>query len=131
MKVSLKPVLVAVVVAAAGIVAMPAEARVVVGVGVGIGVPFGYGYPGYYPGYAAPYPYYPQRVIVEPPPAPPPPAAPDPIFYPKTGQTPAQTEADRRECNRWAASQPSAMGDATVFQRATYACMEGHGYTVK
>jgi hypothetical protein len=62
-----------------------------------------------------------------------PPAAPrpDPIFYPRTGQTAEQTEADRQECNRWATSQPSAMNDATVFSRAVDACMDGRGYTVR
>ena len=39
--------------------------------------------------------------------------------------------ADRRECNRWATTQPGAMADASIFQRATLACMEGRGYTVK
>ena len=55
-------------------------------------------------------------VVVAPPPgaetaqaAPPPapaPAAPDPIFYPRNNQSAAQTEADRRDCNAWATSQP-------------------------
>ena len=58
-------------------------------------------------------------------------AAPDPIFYPKNGQSPTQIEADRRDCNRWATTQPSAMAVASVFQRATLACMEGRGYSVK
>jgi hypothetical protein len=67
-------------------------------------------------------------------PAPPPPApkpAPDPIIYPRNGQNPAQTEADRQECNRWATTQPSAMADASVFQRAVAACMDGRGYTMR
>ncbi len=59
------------------------------------------------------------------------PAAPDPIFYPRNNQSAAQTEADRRDCNTWATTQPSAMADAKVFQRATEACMEGRGYTVR
>ena len=58
-------------------------------------------------------------------------SAPDPIFYPKNSQSPTQIEADRRECNRWATTQPSAMAVASVFQRATLACMEGRGYSVK
>ena len=58
-------------------------------------------------------------------------SAPDPIFYPKNGQSPAQIEADRQGCNRWATTQPSAMAVASVFQRATLACMEGRGYSVK
>ncbi len=79
--------------------------------------------------------------VVQPPPgaesaqpAPPPPPArplPDPIIYPRNGQSAAQTEADRQECNRWATTQPAAMADAQVFQRATEACMDGRGYTVR
>jgi len=57
------------------------------------------------------------------------PAAADPIFYPRNGQTARQTEADRQACNRWATSQPSAMSDGSIFQRATLACMDGRGYT--
>ncbi len=57
--------------------------------------------------------------------------APDPIFYPKNGQTPEATENDRRDCNRWATTQPGAMADASIFQRATLACMEGRGYSVR
>ncbi len=56
---------------------------------------------------------------------------PEPIVYPKNGQSANQTEADRQACNRWATSQPQAMGDASIFQRATLACLEGRGYTVK
>jgi len=56
---------------------------------------------------------------------------PEPIFYPRNGQSPAQTEADRQDCNRWATTQQNAMSDAQVFQRATYACMDGRGYTVR
>ena len=66
--------------------------------------------------------------------APPPvpaPAAPDPIFYPRNNQSAAQTEADRRDCNAWATTQPQAMADAKVFQRATDACMDGRGYSVR
>jgi hypothetical protein len=80
-------------------------------------------------------------VVVAPPPGaetaqavpvpPPAPAVPDPIFYPRNNQNPAQTEADRRDCNTWATSQPQAMADAKVFQRATEACMDGRGYTVR
>ena len=64
------------------------------------------------------------------PPAPAPVAA-DPIFYPRNNQSAAQTESDRRDCNAWATSQPNAMADAKVFQRATDACMDGRGYTVR
>jgi len=58
-------------------------------------------------------------------------APPDPIIYPRDGQSAAQTEIDRRDCNRWAMTQPSAMADASVFHRATIACMEGRGYTLR
>jgi hypothetical protein len=106
-----------------------------VGLGVGIGVARHH----YYREAA---PWYPGYVVVEPPPvayhyeAPPPrePASrrpPDPIFYPREGQSAAQTEADRQACNRWATTQPNAMADASVFHRATLACMEGRGYTVR
>jgi hypothetical protein len=64
-------------------------------------------------------------------PAPAAPAAPDPIIYPRNNQSSAQTEADRRDCNGWATSQPSAMADSKVFQRAVDACMDGRGYTVR
>ncbi len=86
------------------------------------------------------YVYQPGYVVAVPPPAydvgiaPAPPAAraaPDPIIYPNRGQSAGQTEADRQACDRWAMTQPSAMADASVFHRATLACMEGRGYTVK
>ena len=126
-----KPLVVASALCLGTLAALPAQARVVIGVGVG--VPLGYGY--YGPGYWAPYGYaYPPRVVVVQPaaaPVAPRPALPDPIFYPNNGQSAAQAESDRRACNQWAVTQPSAMADASVFQRATYACMEGRGYTVK
>jgi hypothetical protein len=59
------------------------------------------------------------------------PRAPEPVIYPRQGQSPAQTEADRQDCNRWATTQPGAMADAGMFHRATIACMEGRGYTVR
>ncbi|WP_457418262.1 DUF6515 family protein [Roseateles sp. P5_E7] len=66
-------------------------------------------------------------------PAPPPPPAPkaEPIIYPRNGQSPEQLETDRRDCNRWATTQPNAQADASVFNRAVDACMDGRGYTVK
>jgi hypothetical protein len=127
----------------------------------GVGYWPGYYWPGYYWGvaagtaavaYAAPYYNYyggyygypaapvAEYVVSEPPsgdrvvrsgqpvPQAPPP---DPIFYPRNGQSAAQTEADRQDCNRWATTQQNALSDAQVFQRATYACMEGRGYTVR
>jgi hypothetical protein len=121
-----------------------------VGVGVGIGAIGHYG--GYYAPYYAPYYgpyyrgyYYDAPVVVAPgyptaqagalpptgQPVPQASAAADPIFYPKNGQSAEATESDRRECNRWATTQRGAMADASIFQRATLACMEGRGYTVK
>jgi hypothetical protein len=55
----------------------------------------------------------------------------EPVIYPRNGQSAAQTEADRQECNRWATTQPAAVADAQVFQRAVAACMDGRGYTLK
>lgn len=99
------------------------------GFGIGIGLGF---YDPWYPGY----------FVVETPPAasygpltdPRGPASasiPDPIFHPRNGQNLEQIEADRQNCNRWATTQSNAMADASVFHRATLACMEGRGYTVK
>jgi len=127
-----------------------------VGIGIGIGAVGYYGgyYPGYYRGYYAPYyspyyapyydGYYDPALAVSPaygaaePAAPrsgqpvPQAAAPaEPIFYPRNGQSAEATESDRRECNRWATTQRGAMDDASIFQRATFACMEGRGYTAK
>ncbi|TXH53295.1 hypothetical protein [Piscinibacter sp.] len=101
----------------------------------GIGISFGF--PVYVgPGYYGPWPAYPAPVVVAPPPAyaeppapPPVKAPPEPIFYPRQGQDAAQLEADRQACNRWATTQPSAMADASVFHRATLACMDARGYT--
>ena len=58
-------------------------------------------------------------------------AAPEPIIYPRSGQSVQQTEADRQDCNRWATTQPSAMADSSVFNRATDACMDARGYTLR
>lgn len=57
--------------------------------------------------------------------------APDPVIYPRNGQSPAQTESDMRACNAWATSQLRAQADASVFQRATAACMDGRGYSIR
>jgi hypothetical protein len=103
-----------------------------VGLGVGLGISRHYYGPQWHPGYVVveppPYAYY-----ESPPPMRPPVTmrAPDPVFYPRDGQSAAQTEADRQACNRWAITQRSAMADASVFHRATLACMEGRGYTVR
>ncbi len=56
---------------------------------------------------------------------------PQPIVYPRNGQSAAQTESDQQECNRWATTQAGAMADASVFQRAVSACLDGRGYTVR
>lgn len=65
------------------------------------------------------------------PPLPVPPSRPDPVIYPRQGQSAQHTEADRQACNRWATTQPAALADASVFQRAVEACMDGRGYTLK
>ena len=110
-----------------------------IGLGIGFGLGSYYAVPRYYPGYVVANPGY---VVSTVPPnaydvgtAPAQPAdraaAPEPIVYPNRGQSAAQTEADRQACDRWATTQPSAMADASVFHRATLACLEGRGYTVK
>lgn len=53
------------------------------------------------------------------------------VIYPRMGQAPAQTEADRIACNQWAGMQPGANTDPYLFQRAFEACMDGRGYTVR
>jgi hypothetical protein len=74
--------------------------------------------------------------VVAPPPLPEPAASvqptapPAPIFYPRNGQSPMQTEADRQACNQWATTQPQS-AEPSVFVRAVTACMEGRGYTVR
>ena len=121
-----------------------------VGIGLGIGAVGYWGAYPYYGGYYAAYPYYggyydAPEVVVNPTystvdpatgtragqPVPQSAPAPDPIYYPKNGQSAATTESDRRDCNRWATTQAGAMTDASIFQRATFACMEGRGYTVR
>lgn len=53
------------------------------------------------------------------------------IIYPRNNQSAAQTETDRQECNVWAGTQANATTDATVFNRAIAACLDGRGYTVR
>ncbi len=65
------------------------------------------------------------------PPAPVQASRPDPVIYPRNGQSAQQTETDRQECNRWATTQPLALADSSVFLRAVDACMDGRGYTTK
>ena len=104
-----------------------------VAIGIGLGsIPY-YGWPGH-PGYLINEPppvYYLLQPQALPLPVPAECGAPDPVIYPRTGQSPAQTEADRKDCNRWATTVPSAMADASVFNRATAACMDGRGYTLR
>lgn len=96
---------------------------------------------------ASPYPYYPYSpyywgapvvvtqpatVVEAPPPqAAPAPSRPDPVIYPRNGQSAQQQETDRQECNRWATTQAGALTDSTIFMRAVDACMDGRGYTTK
>ena len=89
-------------------------------------------------------PWGPRWVVVVPPPGlalPPPtvaadaalptaPTRPDPVVQPRQGQSAEQTEADRRECNRWATTQPAALADAAVFHRVVQGCMDGLGYSL-
>lgn len=56
---------------------------------------------------------------------------PSPITYPRNGQSAAQNAKDIEECNQWANGQPGSAGNASVFQRAFAACMDGRGYTVR
>jgi hypothetical protein len=57
--------------------------------------------------------------------------APSFVIYPRNGQGSAQIEADRQACNDWGNAQAGGSGDATVFQRAFEACMDGRGYSVR
>lgn len=59
------------------------------------------------------------------------PALPEPVIYPRNGQSAEQTQVDRRECDAWALTQPGARADASVLRRAFTACMDGRGYTVR
>lgn len=65
------------------------------------------------------------------PPPEPPSALPEPIIYPRNGQSAAQTAADRQECQRWAMSQAGAQADAAVLGRGLSACMDARGYTLR
>jgi hypothetical protein len=104
------------------------------GLGVGLGLGVLLASPLYYPNYVlAP----PTTVIIEsqqPPTTaamPANPSRPDPVIYPRNGQSPQQLEADRQECNRWATTQAGALADSSIFMRAVDACMDGRGYTTK
>lgn len=100
------------------------------GVGLGLGAGLLLAQPWYYPPTTTviveqP----PQSVMVQP--APPQPARPEPVIYPRNGQTVQQQETDRQECNRWATTQQAALNDSSVFMRAVDACMDGRGYTTR
>lgn len=56
---------------------------------------------------------------------------PDPIIYPRKGQSPQQQEADLQACNRWATAQPAAVAEAEAFSRAVEACMDGRDYSMR
>jgi len=119
--------------------------------GVSVGYGHGYGYRGYHGyrggwgwgprfiigapivayGYGYGVPVAPPVVVAEQPPATAPLTLPEPIIYPRSGQDAQQTEYDRQACNRWATTQPAAVADASVFQRAVAACMDGRGYSMK
>ncbi|MBV8126000.1 MAG: hypothetical protein JO370_18220 [Paucibacter sp.] len=73
----------------------------------------------------------PVSMPAQPPAVPPVATRPEPVIYPRNGQSPAQLEADRQDCNRWATTQPSAMADASIFNRAVDACMDARGYTIR
>ena len=64
-------------------------------------------------------------------PQPVPPADPQPVIYPRNGQSAAQTDADSNACSQWAGAQPNATVDPSVFRRAIGACMDARGYTVR
>jgi len=108
-----------------------------VGLGLALAAPLYYDQPNYVVVNPPVYYPYPQPVYTvpatpaAPAPAQAPAAAPEPIFYPRNGQSAAQVEADRQACNRWATTQHNAMNDASIFQRATLACMDGRGYTAR
>ncbi len=113
--------------------------------GLGLGLSAYYGSPAYaaYPDYVyvEPQPVWrtePPLAALAPPPAPAPgsstqaqAALVDPVIYPRSGQSAAQLDKDRHECVQWAAAQPRALADASVYQRAILACMDGRGYTLR
>ena len=59
------------------------------------------------------------------------PVAPSFFIYPRSGQDPAQAEADRAACNQWASTQAGSAIDYGQFRRAFEACMDARGYTVR
>ncbi len=73
----------------------------------------------------------PAIVVASPPPPLEPPLRPEPTVESRHGQDAQQLEADRRDCDRWATTQPAAMADADVFHRVVAVCLDGRGYTVR
>ena len=56
----------------------------------------------------------------------------EPVVYPRNGQSAAQADADRGQCQQWAATQAAGRAsDPTTFDRAFVACLDGRGYTVR
>ncbi|MDE2147241.1 MAG: hypothetical protein KGJ24_11190 [Burkholderiales bacterium] len=120
---------------------------------VGFSFGFGYGggfgpgpyldpYPGWAPGWSPGWGAYPGTVWVRPwrpayrrvvpaPVAPAVPPPPDMAIAPRQGQSAAQTEADRQDCNRFAVTQPAALADARIFQNTVAACLQARGYAVR
>lgn len=54
----------------------------------------------------------------------------EPRVEPLQGQTADQLEAERRDCERAATTDPAAMADAGVFHRSVLACLRARGYGV-
>lgn len=113
-----------------------------IGLGLGLGVAsyyaspwdgsYGYSDPGYVVVnppvvYEAPQTVYSQPVYSRPVPA----RSPQPVIYPRNGQSAAKMDSDANACSEWAGQQPNATTDGSVFQRATQACMDARGYTVR
>ncbi|MBV8660045.1 MAG: hypothetical protein JO142_19670, partial [Burkholderiales bacterium] len=84
-------------------------------------------------------------VVPSPPASPPQIAASDLFAYPRNGQSEQQQAKDRYECHAWAVkqtgydptqplggvSQDMSLNKRAEYQRATTACLEGRGYTVR
>ncbi len=77
------------------------------------------------PAVAAP-PAYPAPGVVAAPAYP----APQWVIYPRRGQGPGQTAADRRACEQWAMTQPGAQ-EPSLFARGMSACMDARGYSIR
>jgi hypothetical protein len=54
------------------------------------------------------------------------------FMYPKNGQSPEQQATDKAECQQWAAQQAGQVAqNASDYQRAMSACVEGRGYSAR